>query len=115
MNREKKLKYCANGEWKVSETKKYMPITNSSTGEVIAEAPCCTVDEVNEAVSAAKKAFPTWSTTPIGKRVQVMFKFKDLLEVHIEELTRLIATELGKNMEESRGDIIKAIEVVELA
>lgn len=110
-----RLKYCVNGEWKKSKTEKYMPITNSSTGEVIAEAPCCTTDEVNEAVSAAKNAFPEWSSTPVGKRVQLMFKFKELLELHIEELTRLVATELGKNMDESKGDIIKAIEVVELA
>jgi len=111
----KKLQYCANGEWKNSKTEKYMPVTNSSTGEVIAEAPCCTVAEVNEAVTAAKNAFPKWSNTPIGKRVQVMFKFKEILEAHLEELTMLVATELGKNLDESRGDIIKAIEVVELA
>ena len=44
-----KLKYCANGEWKESKTQKYMPVTNSSTGEVIAE-PCCTSEEVYEAI-----------------------------------------------------------------
>ncbi len=111
----KRLKYCVNGEWRESATNKYMPITNSSTGEVMAETPCCTVEEVNAAVEAAKNAFPEWSQTPIQKRTGIMFKFKALLEGHLDELTTLVATELGKNVEESRGDIIKAIEVVEMA
>ena len=55
----RRLKYCVDNEWRESKTTKpYMPVTDSSTGEVIAEAPCCTVDEVNSAVAAAKAAFP---------------------------------------------------------
>ena len=61
---KQKLKYCVNNQWKESTTTKYMPITDSSTGEVIGEAPCCTREEVMEAVAAAKAAFPKWSTTP---------------------------------------------------
>ncbi|MFZ7102764.1 MAG: CoA-acylating methylmalonate-semialdehyde dehydrogenase [Peptococcaceae bacterium] len=110
-----KLKYCANGKWEESNTEKYMAITDSSTGKIIAEAPCCTVEEVNKAIESAKNAFAPWSDLPLGNRVQVMFKFKEKLESHLEELTRLVATELGKNLGESRGDILKAIEVVELA
>lgn len=92
-----------------------MPVTNSSTGEVMAEAPCCTADEVNEAVAAAAAAFPGWAATPVTKRSRLMFDFRALLEKHIEELTLLVAMELGKNLDEARGDVIKAIEVVELA
>lgn len=111
----KRLKYGVNGEWKESATAKYMPVTDSNTGEVIAEAPCCTVDEVNEAVNAAKNAFPAWSATPVSVRVQIMFRYKTILDAHLEELTLLVATELGKNLNEARGDVLKAIEVVELA
>ncbi|CUH94794.1 Methylmalonate semialdehyde dehydrogenase [acylating] 1 [Propionispora sp. 2/2-37] len=111
----KRLKYGVNGEWKESATSKYMPITDSNTGQVIAEAPCCTVDEVNEAVAAAKNAFPAWSATPVSVRVQIMFRYKAILDAHLEELTLLVATELGKNLNEARGDVLKAIEVVELA
>ncbi len=115
MSAIKRLKYCTNGEWKESKTDKYMEITDSSTGEIIAETPCCTKEEVNEAVEAAKNAFPEWSDTPVTKRVQVMFKFKQLLDEHLDELTLSVATELGKNLDEARGDVLKAIEVVELA
>ncbi|MFX4263733.1 CoA-acylating methylmalonate-semialdehyde dehydrogenase [Pelotomaculum propionicicum] len=111
----KRLKYCVNGEWKESKTGKYMPVTNSSTGELMAEAPCCTVDEVNEAVEAAKAAFLAWSSTPVGQRAQLMFKFKAVLDENLDELTLLVAKELGKNMDEARGDVLKAIEVVEIA
>ncbi|EGO63005.1 methylmalonate-semialdehyde dehydrogenase [Acetonema longum DSM 6540] len=92
-----------------------MPVTNSSTGKIIAEAPCCTVNEVNEAVAAAKAAFPVWSNTPVTARVQLMFRYKSILDLYLEELTVLVATELGKNLSEARGDVLKAIEVVELA
>lgn len=51
-------KYCVNGEWKDSKTSKWMPVTDSSTGEVLAEVPSCTQDEVLEAIDAANKAFP---------------------------------------------------------
>ena len=111
----KQLKYCVNGEWRQSTTNKYMPITDSNTGKVIAEAPCCTVAEVDEAVEAAKAAFPHWSNTPVSERAQLMFKFKAILDAHMDELTMLVATELGKNLNEARGDVIKAVEVVELA
>lgn len=115
MSSFKRLRYCVNNEWKESTTGKYMPVTNSSTGELMAEAPCCTVDEVNSAVEAARAAFPAWSSTPVQKRAELMFRFKAILDAHLEELTLLVSKELGKNLEEARGDIIKAIEVVELA
>lgn len=107
--------YFVNGEWKESKTDKYWTITDASTGEVIAETPCCTPDEVSEAVAAAKAAFPAWSATPVTKRTEYMFKFKSVLEAHLEELTLLVAKELGKNLDESRGDVLKAIEGVQVA
>ncbi len=111
----KRLKYCAGGEWKDSKTGIFMPVTDSNTGKVIAETPCCTREEVDEAVAAAKAAYPAWASTPVSERAQLMFRFKTILEENIEELTMVVCTELGKNVNEARGDIIKAIEVVELA
>lgn len=110
-----KMPYSANGEWKESKTERYMPVTDSSTGEVIAEVPCCTADEVEGAIEAAAKAFPAWAGTPVGKRAQLMFRYKEILDAHLEELTVLVAKELGKNLDEAKGDVLKAIEVVELA
>ena len=108
-------KYCVYGEWRESKTEKWMPVTDSSTGEVIAEVPCCTVDEVESAIASAQEAFPEWSAMSISKRTQMMFKWRNVLQDHLDELTVLCAKELGKNLVEAKGDILKAIEPTEFA
>ena len=108
-------KYCVYGEWRDSKTDSWMPVTDSSTGEVIAEVPCCTVDEVEEAIASAQEAFPAWSTLSLSKRTQYMFKWRNILVEHLDELAYLCAKELGKNLNEARGDVLKAIEPTELA
>ena len=107
--------YCVGGVWKDSKTEKWMPVTDSSTGKVIAEVPSCTQDEVLEAIDAADKAFKEWSQVSVSKRTQMMFKWRNILVEHLEELTYLCAKELGKNLSEARGDVLKAIEPTELA
>jgi malonate-semialdehyde dehydrogenase (acetylating)/methylmalonate-semialdehyde dehydrogenase len=97
------------------ENQKWMDVSDSSTGEVIAQVPCCTADEVEEAIAAADAAFPEWSRLSLSKRTQMMFKWRNVLMEHIEELAVLCAKELGKNRDEARGDVLKAIEPTELA
>ncbi len=111
----KRLQYLVAGEWRDTDSGVYYEITNSSTGEVMAEAPRCTAEEVDAAVEAAAAAFPAWRDTPITRRVQVMFRLKGLLEENLRDLSMLLATEMGKTYSEARGDVLKAIEVVELA
>lgn len=115
MNNTEKLKYFVNGQWKKSATEKYYEITDSSTGEIIAEAPCCTEAEVNSAVEAAAKAFSAWSSTPVMKRVQVLYKFRELINGRMDELVMMLCRENGKCWSEAEGDILKAKEVVEFA
>ncbi len=115
MSTVKKLKYFCGGKWLESKTQKYMDIYNPSTGEVIAQTPCCTADEVDDAIATAKRAYESWSQTPVMKRVQVMYRFRELLDKHMEELTLLVATEHGKVLEEARGDMLKVKEPVEFA
>ena len=91
----KKMGYCVNGEWKESKAEKYMDVTDSSTGEVIAQVPCCTPDEVEEAIASAQAAFPEWSSLSLAKRQQYMFRWRDVLYAHKEELSVLCAKELG--------------------
>ncbi len=111
----KQLKYFANGEWLESKTEKYMDVFNPSTGEVIAKTPCCTQDEVEYAISSAKEAFKTWSNVPVMKRTQVLYKFRELLVEHLDELSKLCALEHGKVLAEAKGDILKVKEPVEHA
>lgn len=110
-----RMKYCINGEWVTSETETYFPITDSSTGEVIAEVPQCTTEECTAAIASAQNAFDSWSALSISKRVQYLFKWREVLYAHKEELAVLCARELGKNLNEARGDVQKAIEPTEEA
>ena len=109
-----KLKYFVDGEWLESKTDKYMDVSDSSTGEVFALAPCCTASEVEDAVNSAHKAFQTWGNLPIQKRTQVLYSWKALLEKHMEELSYICSREVGKNLDEARGEIIKIIEGCEV-
>ncbi len=115
MSNVQKLKIFVNGRWIDSAADKYMDIYDPSRGEVIARTPCCTKTEVESAIEAAQNAFPAWSATPVMKRVQVLYKFRELLEAHMEELTMLVAREHGKVWSEAEGDIFKVKEPVEFA
>src|SRR5882724_13725493 len=76
---------------------------NPATGEAVAEIPRCTAEEISAAVEAAQKAFPAWSRTPVVQRGKVLFKFRELMEVHADELVGLITEENGKTTEEAQG------------
>ncbi len=110
-----KIKYFVNGQYKMSSTEKYTKLYNPSTGEVVGEAPSCTVAEVEEAIAVAKEAYVGWSKTPVMKRAQIMYKVRELIEKNLDELTLLVATEHGKVLEEAKGDVLKAKEATELA
>ncbi|MGE5612806.1 MAG: CoA-acylating methylmalonate-semialdehyde dehydrogenase [Bacillota bacterium] len=110
-----KLKVFINGQKIESRTERYSDIYDPSTGEVIAQTPLCTREEVEAAIAAAKAAFPAWSDTPCAKRVEVLYKFRELLLQHMEELTYMLCRENGKNWDEATGDLLKVKEPVEVA
>ena len=103
------------GRFRESKATTVDQIPNPATGETIASLPYSTRDEINEAVAAAKKAFPAWSDTPVPDRAQVMFRFKALYDKHFEELSALVTQENGKTLDESRGELKRAIEVIDFA
>ncbi|MDE7336616.1 MAG: aldehyde dehydrogenase family protein, partial [Clostridia bacterium] len=111
----KTLGYFTNNQFVQSTTDKYYPVFNPSTGEQIAQMPRCTTAEVSKVIDNAHEAYKKWSKVPVIKRVQILYKVRDLLIEHMDELTELCATEHGKNWEESKGDILKAKEGTELA
>ena len=110
-----RLKYFVNNEFKESGAEIWYDLHNPSTGEVTGQAPCCTNDEVLEAIEAAKAAFPAWKNTPARKRAAVLYKVRELLNEHLDELTMLVCEENGKTWSEAAGDVGKAIEGTELA
>ncbi|HOL73196.1 MAG TPA: CoA-acylating methylmalonate-semialdehyde dehydrogenase [Bryobacteraceae bacterium] len=109
------LNFYIGGKPLVSESGKYSDVFDPSTGRVIARTPLCTAAEVNQAIESAARAFPGWADTPAIKRVQVLYRFRELIDKHLDELTLSVCTENGKVWDEAQGDVLKAREAVELA
>jgi len=110
-----KLKNYIDGEWVKSESAQILDVINPATQKTIGKVPMSTRDEVNAAVKAAQEAFPDWRrTTPLA-RARCLFRLKELLEEHFEELSRVQTQEHGKTIDESRGETRRGIEMVEVA
>jgi malonate-semialdehyde dehydrogenase (acetylating)/methylmalonate-semialdehyde dehydrogenase len=90
-------------------------VFNPATGAVSGRVALASASEVDAAVAAAKSAFPGWSDTPVVRRARVMFKFKELLEAHRDELAAIITREHGKVFEDAKGEVTRGLDVVEFA
>jgi malonate-semialdehyde dehydrogenase (acetylating) / methylmalonate-semialdehyde dehydrogenase len=104
-----------NGEWCTVNASDYLDVLNPATIEVLAKVPLSPTREVDRAAEAARTAFKTWRRVPVGDRVQYLFKLKALLEAHFEEIAQTITLECGKTLAESKGEMRRAIENVEVA
>lgn len=109
------LRHYIGGRWIPSRTTRFAPVHNPARGVVIARTPLAPPEEVDAAVAAAARAFPEWSETPPVVRARAMFRFRQLLEDHFEEIARIITTEHGKTLDEARGSLRRGIECVEVA
>lgn len=110
-----KIKNFIGGEWVDAKTDKMEPVYNPATGEVIAEVPISTKEDLDQAVKVAAETFETWKEEPVPKRARILFKYQQLLVDHWDELARLITKENGKNFEEAHGEVLRGIECVEFA
>ncbi len=90
-------------------------VTNPATGEVIAQVPFASGDEVRQAIQTAAKAHPEWAAVTPQNRARVMFRFKALIEANMDELAELTSREHGKTLSDAKGSITRGIEVVEYA
>ncbi|HEY7290675.1 MAG TPA: CoA-acylating methylmalonate-semialdehyde dehydrogenase [Vicinamibacterales bacterium] len=103
------------GRWVASRTTNVFDVHNPATGSIIGRTPLSTASDVNDAVEAAARAFPSWREMPVNARAQVLFKLKAKMEEHFEELARIVTTEHGKTLDEARGSVRRGIECVEVA
>jgi malonate-semialdehyde dehydrogenase (acetylating) / methylmalonate-semialdehyde dehydrogenase len=103
------------GRWLAPTSSAGIELVNPATGEPLGNAPAGSADEVDAAVRAGHAAFPAWRATPAGDRIQFLFKLKNLLEEHFDELASLITIENGKTLAESRAELRRGIENVEVA
>ncbi len=109
------IKNYIGGEWVKSKSEKILNVINPATQKVLAKVPVSTREEIDEAVKVAKETFPMWrNTTPVA-RVRYLFRLKELMEEHFEEVSRVQTMEHGKTIDESRGETRRGIEMVEVA
>ncbi len=104
-----------NGQFIDSHTNKFLDIVSPIDGKLLSKVPLSSAVDLNNAVTAAKAAFTSWSKTPIKERVQVFFRYKTLLEKNLKELAELCSEENGKTYGESVAEIEKCIELTEFA
>jgi malonate-semialdehyde dehydrogenase (acetylating)/methylmalonate-semialdehyde dehydrogenase len=103
------------GRWVTPETSEWGMVINPSTGERLAEVPYSTAAAVDEAVRAAKSAFPAWRKRPPLERARYLFKVRNILEEHFEELATILTDEAGKSLPDSRLEVRRGLEMVEVA
>ncbi|UYG08039.1 CoA-acylating methylmalonate-semialdehyde dehydrogenase [Halomonas sp. M4R1S46] len=108
------LGHLINGT-RVDDNARAQDIFNPSTGEVGGQVSLASKATVEAAIAAAQAAYPAWRDTPPAKRARVMFRFKQLLEEHTDEICRLIGQEHGKIVHDARGELTRGIENVEYA
>ena len=110
-----KVPQFINGQWVESSANEWQDVVNPATGEVLASVPLANPREVTHAIEAAAAAYPEWRRTPAEDRIQPLFKLKQLLEDHLDEIARTITVENGKTFTEAKAEMRRAIENVEVA
>lgn len=111
------LKNYINGQWVESKEQMTINVLNPANQEVLAKVPYGnnTIKDAEDAVAAASEALKSWKEVPVMKRVQPLYKLKQLLEEHIDEIATLITLECGKSFIESKAEVQRGIENVETA
>ena len=108
-------RFFVNGRWEQPGDRVLYSITNPATGQAIAQVPYATAEDVDRAARAAHAAFLKWREVPVVDRVQVFYRYKNLLEKHAEEIARTLSIENGKTLDDAAGSVRRAIQMVEVA
>jgi malonate-semialdehyde dehydrogenase (acetylating)/methylmalonate-semialdehyde dehydrogenase len=111
----KKLNHFVDGIIVEGKSGRMGDVFNPATGDVTAQVPLASADEVRDVIASSAAAFPSWASTPPARRTQVLFKLRELLIEHTAELAELLSKEHGKTLSDARGEIGRGIEVVEFA
>lgn len=111
------LKNYINGSWQESNSNETLDVLNPASQEVLAKVPygSNTVKDVMTATTCALKAYDEWRNVPVIKRVQALYQLKSLIEANADSLAEIITNESGKTYAESKGEIQRAIENIEVA
>jgi malonate-semialdehyde dehydrogenase (acetylating) / methylmalonate-semialdehyde dehydrogenase len=109
------VRHYIGGEWRRPSSEDGVEVRNPASSEVVGRSPIGSAAEVGAAVDAAAAAFPGWRDTPPPDRIQFLFRLKQLLETHFDEIAAIVTTENGKTLAEARGELRRGVENVEVA
>ncbi len=103
------------GRWVPATGTEQLDVTNPATAEVLAHVPLSSRDDVDAAVAAARAAFPGWRSRSVIERARWLFRFRQVMELHQDEIARSVTREMGKTLVDARAEVGRAIEMVECA
>ncbi len=109
------VSYYIDGKWEKPEGRTLQPVMNPATGAVLAEVPFATEADIDRTAKAAHQAFLKWRDVPVIDRVQVLYRYKALLEQHAHEIAAILTSENGKTQEDARAEVRRMIQMVEVA
>jgi malonate-semialdehyde dehydrogenase (acetylating)/methylmalonate-semialdehyde dehydrogenase len=109
------LSHFVHGQDVAGSSGRFGEIFDPSSGQVTGHVPLASQAEVEAAIASAQAAFPGWAATTPLHRARVLFKFKELLEAHADDIAMAITREHGKVLSDARGELTRGIEVVEFA
>jgi malonate-semialdehyde dehydrogenase (acetylating)/methylmalonate-semialdehyde dehydrogenase len=109
------LKNYINGKWVESKGNGLLSVFNPADGQLIASVPAGSKDDIADAAGKAHEAWPSWRNTPATQRIQYLFKMKQILEANSDEIAEICTKECGKTFSESKAEIIRATENIEVA
>ncbi len=109
------IKNYINGQWAESKGTEYLDVINPATGESMAKVPAGSKDDVEYAAESAYQTWPSWKNTPAVRRVQYLFRMKQILEDNVDEIAEICTRESGKTFSESKAEMVRAVENIEVA
>ncbi|MGH7722467.1 MAG: CoA-acylating methylmalonate-semialdehyde dehydrogenase [Candidatus Dormibacteria bacterium] len=111
----KRLGHWIDGRPVAGTSGRHSPVYNPATGALAGEVALATAAELDAAAESAMGAFPSWRATPLSRRSEILFRFRDLVDRHSADLARLITAEHGKVASDALGEVARGLENVEFA
>ena len=115
MTTQKTIVHFIDGQESAGTGTRTQPVYNPATGQVSSQLRLANRDDLDTTVAAAKQAAESWAQTSLAKRTTVLFKFRELVSAHVDDLAALITAEHGKVLSDAKGEIGRGIEVIEFA
>lgn len=110
-----KIHHWIDGKLTPGTSNRTGPVFNPATGEQIAEVDLASVEEVDKVVALAKETFQEWRTVPVARRIEILFRFRELVERYKEDIAKHLTRENGKVLSDSIGEVSRGLENIEYA